>query len=152
MVLIESLEIKRKYQYVWLKYVNGFNLSMHCARCLKGTYDKRINRGMLTYGNLELPPSPYYYFCTVWQYEMNIHLAFAEAEGESIFIDDDRYSVAIKNARQIKFDNSRIDPNHPCAKITAYNTCRNWWFAHWIVNSENDMKPPAVPPPVAGII
>jgi hypothetical protein len=119
---------------VWLKYVNGFDLSVHCAKCLIGTYDKQVKRETSIYHNLELPPSPYYYFCAVYKYETNIHLAFVAAEGERIVIDNEYYHAVIENARQIKFDNSRIDRNHPCARLAAYNTCRNWQFAHWILD------------------
>lgn len=132
MVIIRKLEIKQKYRYVWLKYVNGVDLTQHCAKCLRGQYESRINRDTLSYNDMELPPSPYYYFCTVYQYDTNIHLAFEEAEGETITIEDERYSVVIENARQIVFDNSRINPSLPGAKLKAYNTCRNWWFANWI--------------------
>jgi hypothetical protein len=80
-----------------------------------------------------LPPAPYYYFCTVNKYHDNIHLAFVQAEGETITIDDDRYSIVIENARQIHFDASRINPALPGAKLKAFYTCRNWQFANWIM-------------------
>jgi len=133
MVIIRELKIKQRYRYVWLKYVNGFDLSQHCARCLRGTYESRVKRDVLEYRDLQLPASSYYYFCTVYQYNTNIHLAFVEAEGETIKIEDDRYSIVIENARQIRFDASRIDQTLPGARLKAFNTCRNWQFANWIV-------------------
>ena len=138
MVIIKKLEIKKRHKYVWLKYVNGFNLMLHCARCLKGTYCERINRDILSYSDIDLPPSPYYYFCAVNQYITNIHLAFVESPGENIIISDERYEIAIENARQIKFDDSRIDKNHPKAGIKEYNTCRNWQFANWVTYAERN--------------
>jgi len=140
MVMIRKLELKRQYKYVWLKYVNGFDLSQHCARCLKGSYEPRMNRDILSYRDMELPPSPYYYFCTVYQYATNIHLAFVEAEGETITVEDDRYSAVIENARQVHFDASRIDPALEVSRLKAYTTCRNWQFANWIV-AEQKMAP-----------
>ena len=134
MVIIRKMEIKKHYRYVWLKYVNDFDLSQHCAKCLIGTYEKRVNRDTFSYRDIELPSSPYYYFCTVYQYATNIHLAFVEAEGETITIEDDRYSVVIENARQIHFDASRIDYALTGARRKAFTTCRNWQFANWIVN------------------
>ena len=136
MVIIRELDIKQKYFYVWLKYVNGFDLTEHCAKCLLGSYEKRINRNTFEYRNIELSPSRYYYFCTVNSYPTNIHLAFEEAEGETVEIEDDRYRIVIDNARQIKFDASRIDPALPGATKKVFNTCRNWQFANWIKTGE----------------
>jgi hypothetical protein len=133
-ITITRLELKRKYRYVWLKYVRGFDLAQHCARCLVGTYDERINKDTLHYSDLALPASPYYYFCTVYQYATNIHLAFEEAPGEVIEIDDPRYSIRIENARQIHFDDSHIDRSLPQAEKKAFSTCRNWQFANWMTN------------------
>jgi hypothetical protein len=138
MVIIRKMEIKQRYRYVWLKYVDGFDLSQHCAKCLRGTYEKRVNRDTFSYRDIELPPSPYYYFCTVYQYDTNIHLAFVEAEGETITIEDDRYSVVIENARQIHFDASRINYALPGARLKAFNTCRNWQFANWIMTGDRE--------------
>lgn len=132
MVIIRKLDIKKNYRYVWLKYVNGFDLSQHCAKCLCGTYESRIKRNITQYRDMELPPSKYYYFCAVQTYPTNIHLAFEEAEGEEIRIDDERYSIVIENARQIHFDDSRINPALPGARLKAFTTCRNWQFANWI--------------------
>lgn len=140
MVIIRKLDIKQTYRYVWLKYVHGFDLSQHCAKCLRGRYESRINRNQLHYADMELPPSPYYYFCTVQTYPTNIHLAFEEAEGETISYEDDRYSIVIENARQIHFDASRIDQNLPEARLKAYNTCRNWQFANWILSKKEGSK------------
>lgn len=140
MVIIRKLDLKQPYRYVWLKYVNGFDLSQHCAKCLRGTYESRINRETFHYENLELPPSPYYYFCTVQTYPTNIHLAFEEAEGETITYEDYRYSIVIENARQIHFDSSRINWALPNARLKAFNTCRNWQFANWITAEKANSK------------
>lgn len=140
MVIIRKLDLKKQYRYVWLKYVNDFDLSQHCAKCLKGTYESRINRNVFHYENIELPPSPYYYFCTVQTYPTNIYLAFEEAEGETIDYEDYRYSIVIENARQIHFDESRIDPNLSEARMKAFNTCRNWQFANWILAGKKGSK------------
>ena len=137
MVIIRDLLIKRAYRYVWLKYVNGFDLTQHCAKCLQGEYEARINRDTMTYHDIELPPSPYYYLCAVYQYATNIHLAFKEAQGETVTIEDWRYSAVIENARKIRFDASRIDTTLSVARLKAYNTCRNWQFANWIVTGQN---------------
>ena len=137
MVIIRKLILKQRYRYVWLKYVHGFDLTQHCAKCLKGIYESRINKDILSYVDMELPVSPYYYFCTVYRYETNIHLAFVQAEGETIVIENEHYSIIIENARQIHFDDSRIDETLPGAKLKAFYTCRNWQFANWIISEKN---------------
>lgn len=134
MITINKLVVKGSYKYVWLKYVNSVDLSQHCARCLNGTYESRINANTHSYSDLKLKQSKYYYFCTVGQYETNIHIAFREKTGSKIVIDNEYCYVEISNAEQIIFDNSRIDWTLPQAAHRYYNTCRNWWFANWIKN------------------
>lgn len=132
MVTIKKLIIKDRYRYIWLKYVKDVDLSQHCAKCLIGTYESRVNANTYEYTDLVLEESPYYYLCTVWQYATNIHLAFREKEGSKIIIDNDYYYAEIINAERIVFDKSRIDVTLPQANRSTYNTCRNWWFANWI--------------------
>ena len=134
-VVIRELKLKKKYHFVWLKYVTGFNLKQHCAKCLLGEYEKRITRDVLEYADVELPPSDYYYFCTVGRYVDNIHLAFVAAPGERIDIDTRYFRAVIENARRIEFDDSRIDQNLPEAGRKEFYTCRNWQFANWIINA-----------------
>ncbi len=61
-------------------------------------------------------------------------------EGETITYEDYRYSIIIENARQIHFDESRIDSNLPEARLKAFNTCRNWQFANWIMAENKGSK------------
>ena len=134
MVVIRELEIKQKYYYIWLKYVRGFNLAEHCAKCLLGTYEKQINRDTYSYKDIVLQPSEYYYFCAVSSYKDNIHLAFIPQDGERIEIDNKYYKIIVENARQIKFDESRIDPALKGAQLKEFYSCRNWQFANWVEN------------------
>lgn len=134
MVTIKKLVIKDRYKYIWLKYVNGVDLSQHCARCLIGTYENRVNAQTYEYNDLVLKESPYYYFCTVWQYATNIHIAFKEKEGSKIIVDNDYCYAEILNAERIVFDKSRINKALPQASKSVFNTCRNWWFANWVFN------------------
>lgn len=65
MVKIEYFYTDRMYKYLWLKYVTGTNLSVHCARCLLGEYEERIKAYMRSIYNLELRDAPVYYLCGV---------------------------------------------------------------------------------------
>ncbi len=55
MVVIEKLVLRRKYRYLWLKYVQGIDLGVHCARCLVGAYSKAVNATDPAFENLCLP-------------------------------------------------------------------------------------------------
>lgn len=134
MVVIKTLDIYENYKYVWLKYVNGVDLSQHCARCLKGKYSEDITANIKSFRNVELERSPYYYLCGVKQYVTNMHIAFIEKEGSTVSIKNDWFSIEIENAEQIKFNDSKIDYKLALSNKKAYNTCRNWWFANWIKN------------------
>lgn len=132
MVVIEKLAVKRKYRYFWLKFVTGIDLNVHCARCLAGSYSKSVNANQQEFAGICLPASPFYYLCGVRNYVDNIHVAFRESPGSLIQLDDELLTLTIRNAERVMFDDSFIDPNHPKAGIKAYNTCRNWQFAHWL--------------------
>lgn len=132
MVVIKKLIIKSQYKYIWLKYVEGVDLSQHCARCLIGKYEKEILASKLEYDNLHLPNSKYYYLCAVYKYETNIHLAFIEKQGSKILIDNEYYHIEIENAEQIQIDKSSIDYTLPQSADKNFSTCRNWWFANLI--------------------
>lgn len=139
MVVIETLEVKKKYRYLWLKMVSGINLRVHCARCLLGEYSKAVNANEREFGNIELPPRPYYYLCGVRNYHENIHVAFIEAEGELIEIDDERCHLVIHNARRIQFSEEDIDHLRPEAAKREYRTCRNWQFANWLLHNDESI-------------
>lgn len=132
LVKIKNLTIKSKYHYLWLKYVSGIDLTKHCAKCLLGKYEKRINPNITQYEDVELEPSDYYYLCGVYTYKTNIHLAFKEKPGNVLIIDNDFYSIEINNAEKILFTKDEIDFNLPNSKDKNYNTCRNWWFANYL--------------------
>ncbi len=141
MVKIEFAHFRYRYRYLWLKYVTGTNLSVHCARCLIGEYDSRIHHGVIDVENVELPKSPYYYLCGVTsKWENNLHLAFREKEGAVIEIDNNQIRCRIINAEQLPISSEYIDPTLAHADKKAYNTCRNWWFANYISSHGNRIE------------
>lgn len=140
--VIVSFETRERFKYLWLKYVNGFNLSVHCARCLIGDYSKKIDESVKTCENLPLNESParYYYLCGVtypYRWIDNLHLAFKYKEGAQFRYDDGKTIVVIKDAEQIpivdsgdySLEQKGYDPN--------FNTCRNWRFAYQIMHKSN---------------
>ena len=133
MIIINELFVKNAHKYLWMKKVDGVDLSKHCARCLIGEYSEQIDVLNDRYENLLLEDG-IYYFCGVaipMIWENNIHLAFRYSEGNHISIDNDFYKIEIKNAERIDISNEYIDCNLKQSKLKRYNTCRNWWFANW---------------------
>lgn len=142
MIKIEYAQLKYKYRYLWLKYVSGINLTRHCAKCLLGEYDERIQPGLHEIENMELTKkSEYFYLCGVTsKWENNLHLAFREKEGSEIIIDNKHIKCRIVNAEEIPISDKYIDHSLVYAKDKAYNTCRNWWFANYINEQKRKMQ------------
>lgn len=135
MITIERIEFKNEHRYLWLKYVTGINLAVHCANCLRGTYDKRVNKDLREISNLELGKAPFYYLCGVEKrfiWEKNLHIAFREKQDSVIEINDAFCKARIINAERIDVVPDYIDYSLPHAKTKSYNTCRNWQFANWL--------------------
>lgn len=40
---IKNMTVTSTFKYLWLKTVTDVDLSQHCAKCLIGEYDTRIN-------------------------------------------------------------------------------------------------------------
>lgn len=135
MISLRHLHVNAPFSYLWLKYVSGVNLRVHCARCLLGEYDPRISARVKELHEQPLRPSPYYYLCGVskpYVWSRNFHLAFREKEGSLLSVSRQGIQVEIENAEEIGFSQADIDPSDPHARSKAYFTCRNWQFAHLI--------------------
>lgn len=63
---INHISVNANFKYLWLKTVKGVDLEQHCARCLKGEYDKRISPAMKEGRGIALEDSVYY-LCGVAQ-------------------------------------------------------------------------------------
>ena len=139
MVTIEYAELKGNYKILWLRYVNGVDLSNHCMKSLLGHNDKRV-RGFMRRlpENLRLEESRYYYLCGVdaeFVWARNLHLAFAYSCGEVLEVDNEFIRCRILNARRLEISDRYIDWSLPQSRNKYFNTCRNWWFANMIARS-----------------
>ena len=125
--------IKSKpFKYLWLKKVNGVDLTQHCAKCLIGEYDNRLQININEYNNLSLDGS-IYYLCgvsTPYVWKNNFHLAFRESKGKKLIIDKLGIYIEIKDAEEIKFSYGDINFNLMEANKKEFSTCRNWQFAN----------------------
>lgn len=145
MVKIEYAEFKGIYKILWLRYVNGVDLSKHCMYSLLGHNDRRIYPFMKKVWNLELKESRYYYLCGVdlnFDWNKNLHLAWRYSCGEVLEVDNEFIRCRIINARRMEISSRYIDWSLPHAHDRFYNTCRNWWFANMIARSPGVRRPP----------
>ncbi len=130
---IKHLTVHANFKYLWLKTVEDVDLEQHCARCLIGSYDKRISTGIKETGEIALEDS-IYYLCGVaipFRWENNFHLAFRPSPGKSVHYESNGITIDIEDAEQLPISEAYIDWTHPKARFKSYYTCRNWQFAHW---------------------
>lgn len=126
------------FKYLWLKYVAGVDLNVHCARCLVGWYSKRIQPDLQDRSDIVLDEhqTEYFYLCGVsspYRWERNFHLAFRYKAGNTLRIMENGIEIVIEDAERIQI--VKLDKyDHPKGSIGAYNTCRNWQFANMIAS------------------
>lgn len=121
------------FLYMWLKKVHGFDPSIHCAQCLKGSYFKEMNKHFQSGVDIELPdlaPGEIYYLCgvaTPYKWARNFHLAFKAGNYE---INGPLYTGAefvVDDAEIITFDDKAARELYP-DKGPKFLTCRNFQF------------------------
>tara|TARA_R110000822_G_scaffold306967_1_gene433592 strand:+ start:2117 stop:2542 length:426 start_codon:yes stop_codon:yes gene_type:complete len=132
--IIEKININSEFKYLWLKYVDGYDLENHCAKSLVGNYSKKIHNKLNNSSNLVLNEfnSRIYYLCGVsapFNYYNNFHLAFKYSEGNFISIKENGVSIKITNAERIDIKKQDIY-NHKKGENKQFYTCRNWQFAY----------------------
>ena len=116
---IDFFSTSKNFKYLWLKYVTGFDLSVHCANCLIGNYSKKIpikDNTVL----LDEFEAKYYYLCGVsipYKWEDNLHIAFRYKEGGCIQYNDGHTRVVISDAEAIKIKSLNSYDLHPKGKL-----------------------------------
>lgn len=132
---IISITCGARFRYLWLKSVYNVDLSVHCAKCLKGVYCSSVTPHTNPIRNVMPIPAPFYYLCGVsrpYVWENNFHLAFVYSKGGHIDITRNGIHVVIDNATEFCFSSADIDMNDKNARKREFCTCRNWQFAHAI--------------------
>lgn len=143
--VIEKIEVKARFRFLWLKYVDSVDLNQHCAKCLLGEFSKKISNQITLQENIALDEviPKYYYLCGVslpYRWIKNFHLAFKYKEGSTLEIDENGISLIIKDAELVRilpYDMRKR--KHSKIVRPEFNTCRNWWFANSIAE-EADAK------------
>jgi hypothetical protein len=104
--IIKTIKSEADFKYLWLKYVDGYDLNNHCARSLIGGYSKKIHNKISIENELILNEfnSRVYYLCGVslpFNYNNNFHLAFKYSKGKIISLKENGIQILIENAERI---------------------------------------------------
>ncbi len=146
MIELHNLQITGSFRYLWLKYVTGVDLDVHCARCLLGKYSTAIKKDNAETELITLDefPARIFYLCGVaipFNWENNFHLAFEESAGNEFRIDALGISVTVRNAARLPISTEAMEANnHPKIAYKAYSTCRNWQFANYLDRNPDLLK------------
>lgn len=132
---------KEAFRYLWLKYVTGFDLKVHCARCLTGKYSTHFGPDVKRAVGIRLNEAParYFYLCGVTQpyrWKDNLHVAFRYKEGSVLQYDDGKTGIVIENAERIDIEALPDYSLEPHGAEREYHTCRNWRFAYQMTHGK----------------
>lgn len=126
-----KLEVKStRFHYLWLKYVTGFDVSKHCAKCLLGKYSKMIPfrqyyPGSVFERDLDEHEAPFMYLCGVTSvHDENLHVAMRYAPGQIIEYEDANIKVIAQDAERLPIEHVDL----PLPK--EFTTCRNFQFGY----------------------
>jgi hypothetical protein len=116
-----------------MKHVTGFNPSVHCARCLRGSYESLVGTGMIVNEPIPLlvQPGAVLYLCGVsmpYRWQNNLHVAVEPFEGGVVSVTS--YTgdiITFHGAREIKFDDAEARRRFP-ERDKTFLTCRNFQF------------------------
>lgn len=138
-----TLHRRGDFSSIWLKYVTGVDLDVHCIRSLIGGRHHGIElyaRHQTLTLDQHTPTPLAFYLCgvsTPYDWRRNAHLAFVAAPGETWSGEAavPGLTVELTNAAPVfGWGEQSIDTTHPYAGARLYRTCRNWQFAHELVN------------------
>lgn len=131
--ILSERDTLKGFRYFWGKHVTGFNPNVHCARCLKGTFDKNVGLSMPMNQDIDVPLSDgeVFYICgvaTPYKWDNNGHLAVKGKIGATaqlhLYNGD---TVEVKDAEQIPFDD-KVALSLYGDKTKEFTTCRNFQF------------------------
>jgi uncharacterized protein (DUF779 family) len=120
-------------KYTWAKYVEVFDDTNHCAKCLKGKWPQVINEKMVANQDIILPldEGKPFYICGVaypWSYHNNMHLAVIGKIGSESRLELYTGDVLlVKDAERYLFDDKAARELYP-EYSEEYLTCRCFQF------------------------
>lgn len=119
------------FRYLWMKTVEGFNPSAHCARCLKGVYSKVFKPTMAVNTVIEedYPEATILYFCgvsTPYSWKKNLHFVGQVKECAEVSIE--AYTgdkIIISGVEEIPISDTSAKTRYS-KKGKEFLTCRNF--------------------------
>lgn len=135
MILFKLSRPMASYWYFWGMYVNGFNDSEHCKKCLLGKQSKRV--ALSTRAEAWVPMSEhdykYVYLCAGYgtrkagTWSKNVHIALQHEKGAELveYEAADGLTIAIRNAKILPIP-ALEDGFRGLGR--NYTTCRNFQF------------------------
>lgn len=121
------------FRYLWLKKVTGFDSSVHCAKCLRGTYSKEFSPKIAvnTQMKLNYKEGDILYFCGVsapYKWESNLHLVGVVKSGVKSVVSTYQGDLfTVEGFEQIVIEPSTAELRHPNLS-QSFLTCRNFQF------------------------
>lgn len=139
------------FKYFWLKSVEGFDDTNHCAKCLLGNFDWRVRSDMAVDQWIKLTKhgaGEILYFCGVaypWRWQSNFHLA-GVVDPEAPEIRMRLYTgqfIRVKGLRKLEFTDAEAK-KHYSHLGRKFVTCRNFQFAaeYFPLDEDKRNKPP----------
>lgn len=135
-----ELGVKQRCTFFWLMGIRKARIDKCCAKCFSGEnygdiYEQTKYRDN-AFVSMDIAPDRHikaFYLCGISEgsrYENNTHVAFVPEEGSSFSIENSRISLRITNAREVRFQAYR--PNPEGEYTEEQRTCRNWIFANYL--------------------
>lgn len=126
-----------RWNYLWLKRVERFQPSVHCARCLVGAYAPFLGKRILWGGGhaegiMDAHGADSLYLCGVHRrgYNQNLHIPITYSLGDVVEFDEPDLSGRFVNA--IRHEVVALPTPTPMGLGTtaAFTTCRNYQWGY----------------------
>lgn len=124
--------IRTNYKYFWAKWVTGFDPRDHCAKCLVGEWERRINPNIISPARVELDhrPGEILYICGVaepYNWWKNFHLVVLTGSGVATRRMSNGMVVTVQGGTEIPFGPEAAKELYP-RKGRKFLSCRNFQF------------------------
>jgi hypothetical protein len=137
-----TLDVKQKCAFFWLRAIRDARIDKCCAKCFIGERFANVYKATRykekAHVKVEIKPDnrvKAYYLCGLsngMKYENNTHIAFVPCEGQSVRIENDKIHLEITNAREIRFQEYKPNPEGEFTQ--EQRKCRNWIFANYLLD------------------
>lgn len=131
--IVTDANALRGFKYFWMKNVTGFDESVHCARCLRGSYHKLTGVRMPVNDRVPIfaKDGDVIYLCgvsTPYRWSNNFHVAARIKAGSVIHARTHAGDIVnLYDCERIQFDDTEARRRFPHLS-EAYLSCRNFQF------------------------